>query len=36
MNFLIIREGGKPSVPSVRGAPGPAQIHARASVSLSG
>lgn len=30
MNFLIIREGGKPSVPSVRGALGPAQIRARA------
>lgn len=30
MNFLIIREGGKPSVPSVRGAPGPAPVRARA------
>lgn len=35
MNFLIIREGGKPLVPSVPGAPGPAQIHAHASLFLS-
>lgn len=30
MNFLIIREGGKPLVPSAWGAPGLAQIHRRA------